>query len=106
MLMMGEAGPRDIARAAKLLDAACTANAPNACDNMGVMLMNGMNGQADFGRAGTQLRRACALGSQSGCFNLRSEEHTSELQSLMRISYAVFCLNKQTQRLIHQSTVH
>src|SRR3546814_1531306 len=25
----------------------------------------------------------------------RSEEHTSELQSLMRISYAVFCLNKQ-----------
>src|SRR3546814_4910074 len=28
----------------------------------------------------------------------RSEEHTSELQSLMRISYAVFCLNKQTTR--------
>src|SRR3546814_3996593 len=28
---------------------------------------------------------------------LRSEEHTSELQSLMRISYAVFCLKKQTQ---------
>src|SRR3546814_2745481 len=27
---------------------------------------------------------------------LRSEEHTSELQSLMRISYAVFCLTKQT----------
>src|SRR3546814_4048952 len=26
----------------------------------------------------------------------RSEEHTSELQSLMRISFAVFCLNKQT----------
>src|SRR3546814_4758075 len=28
--------------------------------------------------------------------NLRSEEHTSELQSLMRISYAVFCLTKKT----------
>src|SRR3546814_8688778 len=27
----------------------------------------------------------------------RSEEHTSELQSLMRITYAVFCLKKQTQ---------
>src|SRR3546814_1156021 len=27
---------------------------------------------------------------------LRSEEHTSELQSLMRISYAVFCLQKKT----------
>src|SRR3546814_2276824 len=29
--------------------------------------------------------------------NGRSEEHTSELQSLMRISYAVFCLKKKTQ---------
>src|SRR3546814_2768220 len=28
----------------------------------------------------------------------RSEEHTSELQSLMRISYAVFCLNKKTTK--------
>src|SRR3546814_7611152 len=28
-------------------------------------------------------------------FDLRSEEHTSELQSLMRISYAVFCLKKK-----------
>src|SRR3546814_5163289 len=30
---------------------------------------------------------------------LRSEEHTSELQSLMRISYAVFCLKKKTTRV-------
>src|SRR3546814_10462090 len=29
----------------------------------------------------------------------RSEEHTSELQSLMRISYAVFCLKKNTQHI-------
>src|SRR3546814_3577213 len=29
-----------------------------------------------------------------GCYLYRSEEHTSELQSLMRISYAVFCLTK------------
>src|SRR3546814_7451445 len=29
----------------------------------------------------------------------RSEEHTSELQSLMRISYAVFCLKKQNKQL-------
>src|SRR3546814_10690186 len=29
--------------------------------------------------------------------NLRSEEHTSELHSLMRISYAVFCLKKKTK---------
>src|SRR3546814_10812628 len=32
---------------------------------------------------------------------IRSEEHTSELQSLMRISYAVFCLKKQTKSLTH-----
>src|SRR3546814_8444628 len=33
----------------------------------------------------------------------RSEEHTSELQSLMRISYAVFCLKKKKQNLpLHQ----
>src|SRR3546814_5451440 len=32
----------------------------------------------------------------------RSEEHTSELQSLMRISYAVFCLKKKTNTTIHQ----
>src|SRR3546814_4428736 len=31
---------------------------------------------------------------------LRSEEHTSELQSLMRISYAVFCLNKKNNNTI------
>src|SRR3546814_132319 len=31
-------------------------------------------------------------------FRERSEEHTSELQSLMRISYAVFCLKKKTKR--------
>src|SRR3546814_8454169 len=30
-------------------------------------------------------------------FDFRSEEHTSELQSLMRISYAVFCLKKKTK---------
>src|SRR3546814_9754777 len=29
---------------------------------------------------------------------VRSEEHTSELQSLMRISYAVFCLKKKTEK--------
>src|SRR3546814_4172250 len=39
-----------------------------------------------------------------GIATARSEEHTSELQSLMRISYAVFCLQKKTQhvKLRHQ----
>src|SRR3546814_4012538 len=41
----------------------------------------------------------------NGAAGQRSEEHTSELQSLMRISYAVFCLQKKT---IHHfpSTAH
>src|SRR3546814_14357965 len=40
-----------------------------------------------------ELSSANSLGILAG---LRSEEHTSELQSLMRISYAVFCLKKKT----------
>src|SRR3546814_5022910 len=34
---------------------------------------------------------------KAGALTARSEEHTSELQSLMRISYAVFCLKKKKQ---------
>src|SRR3546814_9450201 len=36
--------------------------------------------------------------------DLRSEEHTSELQSLMRISYAVFCLKKKKKKDRRQTT--
>src|SRR3546814_1878939 len=36
----------------------------------------------------------------------RSEEHTSELQSLMRISYAVFCLKKKTRNRAKPQTQH
>src|SRR3546814_8400623 len=52
------------------------------------------------------IMRSCASGRRSPMarrFTLRygsnrSEEHTSELQSLMRISYAVFCLKKNTNK--------
>src|SRR3546814_1548360 len=37
------------------------------------------------------------VGLSAAQVGLRSEEHTSELQSLMRISYAVFCLKKKNQ---------
>src|SRR3546814_4221174 len=43
----------------------------------------------------TRLRDAPAMALSGG--ERRSEEHTSELQSLMRISYAVFCLKKQKE---------
>src|SRR3546814_1139195 len=36
----------------------------------------------------------------------RSEEHTSELQSLMRTSYAVFCLKKKTRRMTVYTFIH
>src|SRR3546814_7506650 len=47
------------------------------------------------GQPGLQLHPAG--GRAPGAADSRSEEHTSELQSLMRISYAVFCLKKKTQ---------
>src|SRR3546814_3859688 len=37
------------------------------------------------------------LGTVLSAFSIRSDEHTSELQSLMRTSYAVFCLKKKTK---------
>src|SRR3546814_10353858 len=48
--------------------------------------------RADTARAGTRKTPA-----------RRSEEHTSELQSLMRISYAVFCLKKKTTHKEHRT---
>src|SRR3546814_7098438 len=46
------------------------------------------------------LQRAKVV-EMTGMPELRSEEHTSELQSLMRISYAVFCLKKKTLNTIN-----
>src|SRR3546814_10351230 len=40
------------------------------------------------------------------CRQLRSEEHTSELQSLMRISYAVFCLKKKRSKSLRDEQMH
>src|SRR3546814_1634744 len=45
-------------------------------------------------------KRAPIYRTRRGGLLGRSEEHTSELQSLMRISYAVFCLKKKTKVLI------
>src|SRR3546814_4243605 len=43
-------------------------------------------------------RALCGTVDDGAVAGPRSEEHTSELQSLMRISYAVFCLKKKTER--------
>src|SRR3546814_8000877 len=54
---------------------------------------NSCNRDRSF-RSCTKLRCAAHRAGLSGI--LRSEEHTSELQSLMRITYAVFCFKKKT----------
>src|SRR3546814_10254895 len=54
-------------------------------------------GKADRRPARLQAQPGEALEDDAGERG-RSEEHTSELQSLMRISYAVFCLTKQKKR--------
>src|SRR3546814_1908624 len=73
-----------------------------------------LHGGARDNKIVTTIARACVqhgliavrpnfrgVGASAGEFDAavgeRSEEHTSELQSLMRISYAVFCLKKNTQ---------
>src|SRR3546814_2791968 len=54
-----------------------------------------VDGEHEF-KIDRKLRRDCR---HDGCGEQRSEEHTSELQSLMRISYAVFCLTKKKQSM-------
>src|SRR3546814_3869353 len=48
-------------------------------------------------------RRAHSIAAQGGinAAKNRSEEHTSELQTLLRISYAVFCLKKKQLHIVH-----
>src|SRR3546814_4006058 len=56
---------------------------------------------AVIGQAPRRLDRNLAI---AGRVLERSEEHTSELQSLMRISYAVFCLKKKNKIIIQNTT--
>src|SRR3546814_6944721 len=61
-------------------------------------LINSQRGQEELG---------CRISLRGQSFSsLRSEEHTSELQSLMRISYAVFCLKKKNNTLLHTNTAY
>src|SRR3546814_2429483 len=55
------------------------------------------------GRAGLMVNDSTGVYGRVG-YQRRSEEHTSELQSLMRSSYAVFCLKKKIQQ--DQHTTH
>src|SRR3546814_2718848 len=61
---------------------------------------SGMRGVRPARRAAGRSRRR---GGVDGAGQQRSEEHTSELQSLMRISYAVFCLKKKKNNTKHNN---
>src|SRR3546814_3068005 len=63
---------------------------------MVVRYLDGNNDKVDFRRA-YECVGVLEGQRQTKCLS-RSEEHTSELQSLMRISYAVFCLKKKKRR--------
>src|SRR3546814_3459468 len=70
-------------------------------DEARILLGQTQNPQRNAGRRGLGLPQ---LGDRRGSRQQRrSEEHTSELQSLMRISYAVFCLQKKTRSNNNQS---
>src|SRR3546814_1679988 len=88
------------------LCACSSANYPQACPrDLGISSAESMGDVSDLGQhvielverveLDAQLTLAGFVGGDHHRAGQRSEEHTSELQSLMRISYAVFCLQKQ-----------
>src|SRR3546814_8360287 len=66
--------------------------------NPGTSMMHNSDAQSEH-----DLRLRARLIQRAGSGAARSEEHTSELQSLMRISYAVFCLKKKKSILTIQT---
>src|SRR3546814_9004919 len=78
--------------------------------DMGMGAMDGANGgafshDAHAGMPGMDQDSGPGAAMIHGAMDhsMRSEEHTSELQSLMRISYAVFCLKKNNTRCTQKS---
>src|SRR3546814_1875087 len=61
--------------------------------------------QAEF-IGGMRRRHADRRGAGAPRVDFRSEEHTSELQSLMRISYAVFCLKKKKYNTVTDTNLN
>src|SRR3546814_1326573 len=97
MLLAESAGLHD------LLDAKLTVNSPNATVKATSVIAGMLTGadsidDLDVLRHGGMPRLFAGVRAPS-TLGTRSEEHTSELQSLMRISYAVFCLKKKNNNI-------
>src|SRR3546814_2840930 len=76
-------------------------------DACGVAFVVDVHGRRSHRMVQLGLQSLCNLdhrGATNAEPNVRSEEHTSELQSLMRISYAVFCLKKKNAN--NTETIH
>src|SRR3546814_5130585 len=84
-------------RARALVDAiryAITVRIQRATLGINLHALGGSRAQIGVVRHTVAIRILGSFGCAGGLRTQRSEEHTSELQSLMRISYAVFCLKK------------
>src|SRR3546814_4141084 len=68
------------------------------CAALGLQKISGAKNSQMPTNATAHCAQVLVRGTSDSAPNSRSEEHTSELQSLMRISYAVFCLKKKTHK--------
>src|SRR3546814_1743119 len=90
-----------------VLGAAQRADALHHRGQVGIFLQHGgVLGRARLGVARHELLQLVVAAQHAieALVEVRSEEHTSELQSLMRISYAVFCLKKKNNNNIRKLT--
>src|SRR3546814_6020667 len=82
--MGDDGGTRDVVARAQVVERAQQAVDLRRCERLRAVVV-----ELDADRGGID------VGDRAPAAGTRSEEHTSELQSLMRISYAVFCLTKK-----------
>src|SRR3546814_8347896 len=87
---------------------ACVIRLPRAAEAAaGAAAGQGCDGAIVEAASGGHRHAAAATAGRAPGLLRRSEEHTSELQSLMRLSYAVFCLKKKTHlKYMPQSHKH
>ena len=68
-LVDGQGAEKDLTRAKKLFEQACTDEVPRACDELGIMFMTGDGAPKDPEQAVELFSKACALGSANACLN-------------------------------------